>query len=178
MNTITNNSCFSDLMKPTTQTMSKEVAKDTVAEIPQEMLKVPDVKGRVIDEFGDPVPNANVYLQSNNSIGVSTDANGEFLIEWVQAGEVIIVSHLTFKNVSFIHKDSNYKEIVLQVETQQLDEVTLTNKKFAWGWVLAAITAGTLIYNANKSSKKKAAKNSLNAAAPKKQKKQPIKVTI
>lgn len=159
--------CFSEFnMTPQDEIMS--LARETQTEL---YGFTKNATGVVKDEFGNPVPNANVYLQSNNRIGTATNQEGYFEIENVANGSVIIVSHVTFKTQSYIFQGAN-KEIVMIPNVEVLDEVVLDapKKSYAWAYLLGAVAIGTFLFKGNSKSK--------GLGATKKRSKNVVKVTI
>ena len=91
------------------------------------------IKGKVLDS-GQPFELANVVLQTQDSVfvtGVATDTKGGFKIEKVTPGNYrLIVSAIGYINnvieLQGFSKSVDLGEIVLEEETERLDEVTVT----------------------------------------------------
>ena len=87
------------------------------------------VGGKVVDEFNEPVPFANVYFK-NSKIGVITDDNGSFYFETDENYDTLIVSFIGFDTQEVPLKkglNSNLK-IVLR-EGKELKEVVIYSGK-------------------------------------------------
>ncbi len=95
------------------------------------------ISGRVVDEQGLPIGFANVILmtQQDSTVvkGTSTDDNGVFSLNTLGRDTYNFrISYIGFKEVSkeiFVDKDIDFGTIILEEETQNLDEVSLVYKK-------------------------------------------------
>jgi TonB-linked SusC/RagA family outer membrane protein len=100
------------------------------------------VKGKVIDESGEPVIGANVVEKGRPVNGTSTDADGNFTLT-VPEKATLVVTYIGYKplEVSDWAKSSGLLTITLQEDAQALEEVTVvafaTQKKES---VIASIT--------------------------------------
>lgn len=88
------------------------------------------VSGVVADEFGDPVPFANVIFKDSQE-GTITNENGRFYLESDQNYTAILVSFLGYQtNQIELAARTNYQmEVVLIEEASSLDEVVLLTGK-------------------------------------------------
>jgi len=82
------------------------------------------LKGQVLDEFGDPVPGANVMVQGTTT-GAMTDMDGNFQLNNVPANSVIVISYIGFKSQTVAYTGQSTIQIVLQEDSQMLDEVVV-----------------------------------------------------
>lgn len=83
-----------------------------------------EVRGTVKDAFGDPLPGVSVVLK-NTMNGVATDLDGSFSIPNVETGQVLVFSYIGFIDQEFIINDSKVLNVVLEEDTQSLDEVVV-----------------------------------------------------
>jgi TonB-linked SusC/RagA family outer membrane protein len=80
------------------------------------------MEGKVIDETGEALSEANVYLKDRTGVGVSTDGNGKFSIKAVR-GDIIVVSFVGYENFEFLVTEEK-KDIEIQLKvSSELDEV-------------------------------------------------------
>lgn len=78
-------------------------------------------KGTVVDERGETVPGATV-LQKGTSNGTLTDIDGHFTLD-VPQGSVISISYIGYKPKDVTIKDGSVLNIILEEDSQQLNEV-------------------------------------------------------
>ncbi|UZH56067.1 TonB-dependent receptor [Salinimicrobium tongyeongense] len=81
------------------------------------------VSGTVTDEMG-PLPGVTVLLQGT-SRGVTTDFNGEYVIEDVPSNGVLVYSYVGFATQMVNINGQNEIDIVLQEDTEALEEVVV-----------------------------------------------------
>lgn len=87
--------------------------------IPQQTGK--RVSGKVLDAHGEPVIGANV-VEKGTTNGIVTDIDGEFSLH-VSENAVLLVSYIGYFNVETDVRNQTRVQIVLQEDTQNLDEV-------------------------------------------------------
>lgn len=92
----------------------------TLAEKQPEMKGV-EVKGRVYDQTGTPLPGATVLVK-NTSTGVTTDVEGNFNIAVPKWGDIIVVRFIGYKTREVVSTAREMK-IVLEEEINELNEV-------------------------------------------------------
>jgi len=97
-----------------------------------------DVRGRVVDQEGKPLPGATVKIKSTGK-SVSTNAKGEFYIEKVDEGEVLVISFIGYvsKEVSAMKEMGN---VVLELSDSKLDEVQV----IAYGTTTRRLSTGNI----------------------------------
>jgi TonB-linked SusC/RagA family outer membrane protein len=85
-----------------------------------------DVKGRVVDEQGKPLPNASIRIKGK-SVVTNTDQNGEFELKNVDEAAILQVSYVGFRTLEVPVKGVAMPlEIKLNVATGELEEVNVT----------------------------------------------------
>ncbi len=81
--------------------------------------------GRVLDENNDPLPGASVVIQGS-ATGVASDFDGNFEIELPQGNEILEISYIGYVTQEFSISGKTSADIVLQPDSQSLDEVVVT----------------------------------------------------
>ena len=83
------------------------------------------VKGTVVSgSDNEPLPGVNVVVKGNTSIGTITGLNGDFTLA-VPADAVLSISYIGFKPQEMAVKGQQNLKIVLQEDTETLDEVVV-----------------------------------------------------
>lgn len=60
------------------------------------------ISGKVVDEHGEPIPGVNVY-RKDESVGVNTDVNGQFLFPQKMApGEILVFSFIGYESLEYV----------------------------------------------------------------------------
>jgi TonB-dependent starch-binding outer membrane protein SusC len=84
-----------------------------------------DVKGRVVNEKGEPVAGATIQLKGNNQKGTSTDANGYFELKNVDENATLVISGVNIE--SFEVKISSRTNLAtLNAKTKIVEGKTVT----------------------------------------------------
>lgn len=81
--------------------------------------------GRVLDENNDPLPGASIVVKGSSN-GVASDFDGNFQIEFPQGNKMLIVSYVGYLTQEFDASGQTSADIVLQPDSQSLDEVVVT----------------------------------------------------
>jgi hypothetical protein len=55
------------------------------------------ISGTVIDELGDPLIGVNIVLQSDNTVGVISDFNGEYSLEVPNTNDSLVFSYIGYE---------------------------------------------------------------------------------
>lgn len=82
------------------------------------------VKGWVKDESGGPVIGANVVVK-NSSSGVTTDANGHFILNKVNIGDTIVFSYIAYITQRLVYHGQNEITMKFEKDNKLLDEVVV-----------------------------------------------------
>ena len=82
-----------------------------------------ECKGVVLDETGETVIGASVLVKGTSN-GTITDLDGNFAIQNVKKGDVIVVSYVGYKNVETVWDGTNLR-IILKSNAEELDEVVV-----------------------------------------------------
>lgn len=90
----------------------------------QNQSKKRTVKGKVLDENGQPVPGANVWLKET-SIGVATDIEGNYTLTFEGNQQVLMASFVGYKNLEEIIGNRAEVNFNLVPESEKLDEVVV-----------------------------------------------------
>lgn len=85
-----------------------------------------NLKGRVVDSFGNPI--SDVYVYNQNALShTHTNEFGEFILNEVSRNDVLKFSKLGFKSFQFVVVSANEKvEIILEEDVFRLSEVVLS----------------------------------------------------
>jgi predicted SpoU family rRNA methylase len=90
----------------------------------QNLLPLPIVKGKVIDEKGNPLPGATV-LAKGTTKAVLTNADGDFTIDMPANSTKLVVSYIGMESLEVTIK-STPLTIILKELGQELSEVIIT----------------------------------------------------
>ena len=82
------------------------------------------VKGVVKDSDGAPIPGANVMVEGTTN-GVATDFDGNYEISGVSATSVLVFTYVGMKEQKITVGSQNEIDVVLELESNVLDEVVL-----------------------------------------------------
>lgn len=93
---------------------------------PVENRKPRKIQGKVTDEQKNPLPGATVLIKGTN-IGVSTDIEGNFVINVPQGNEHLVVSFISMESTEInLEKTPSPLNIILKHKSDELDEVVVT----------------------------------------------------
>ena len=97
------------------------------------------ITGSVTDSnTNDPLPGVNVIVK-NTTNGTNTDFNGNFSVDNVSAGDVLVFSYLGYKTYEYTVSNSFNVSISLDEDIEALEQVVVlgyVSQKAAWGPVL------------------------------------------
>lgn len=127
------------MLFPLSSYASDNYVKETPASIVQQTSKEIEVKGKVLDESGEPLPGVNIVV-AGSPRGVTTDIDGSFTIK-VLATDKLRFSYLGMEDQLVAIGGKRDLTVVLKEKTDELAEVTIVafgkQKKES---VMAAIT--------------------------------------
>ena len=81
------------------------------------------VTGKVIDEYGMPLPGANV-IEKNTSNGVATDIDGNFSINVLDSSSILVISYVGYQPKEIISSNT-LAPIQLEADASALDEIVV-----------------------------------------------------
>ncbi|CAL2090083.1 DUF5686 and carboxypeptidase-like regulatory domain-containing protein [Tenacibaculum sp. 190524A02b] len=86
------------------------------------------LKGKVVDEFDNPLPYVNVFLQNTN-YGTTTDDNGKFFLKTKKFRGTLEVSFVGFETQTIkVNQKTKHLNIVLKEVSNELEEVIVVTK--------------------------------------------------
>ena len=86
------------------------------------------LKGRVVDEFNNPIPFVNVFFK-NTTKGTTTNNNGNFSLKTTQREAILEISFIGFKTQSLkVNNKTSYLNITLKEDSNELEEVVIVSK--------------------------------------------------
>lgn len=84
------------------------------------------VRGRIVDQEGNPLSNANIQVRGHSQI-YKSNGNGEFNIPNVEEGAVLVIRYVGYKPLEIpLKKATMPLNIKLEPETGELEEVTVS----------------------------------------------------
>ena len=84
-----------------------------------------DISGNVTEaDTGYPIPGANVIIK-NTAKGTATDFDGNFILQDVPPGSVLVVSYIGFISQEIVVNNNTPLNILLEPDVAQLDEVVV-----------------------------------------------------
>lgn len=105
------------------------------------------ITATVVDEYGTPIPSANVYYKDTN-IGVITNANGQFTIA-ENSNYPLVISYVGLGTITFEPGATIPQKIDLVTMSEQLSEVVVTpddtKKSSAVWWWVGGLTLATVL---------------------------------
>lgn len=105
------------------------------------------IKGRVTDERGDPIPGATVIIEGT-STGTATDVDGNFSLD-APEGAVILISFIGYQSQRVTVSNQTSLSIVLQEDLSSLDEVVVvgygTQKKVNLTGAVSTVTSQEIV---------------------------------
>ncbi len=108
-----------------------------------------NVTGTVLDATGETLPGATVRLKGNAAVAVATNVDGRFMIKVPNLNATLEVSFIGYKTETVALKGRSDVEIVLNEDSQMLDEVVAVGygvaKKATLTGSVSAITGADLV---------------------------------
>lgn len=85
------------------------------------------IRGTVVDQKGDAIPGANIYVVGNSTMGVSTGMDGTFSISVPAGKNQLQVSFIGMKTQTVrLNKAKQYYKIILEEDSKSLEDVVVT----------------------------------------------------
>lgn len=84
-----------------------------------------DVKGRIVNDKGEPVAGASVQVKGSANSTVSTDKDGMFSIK-AEEGAELIITYVSFQSKTVKVTKADLSDITLVPDINQLDQLTVT----------------------------------------------------
>ncbi len=110
------------------------------------------VKGKVVDDTGEPIIGVNITVVGNKSLGAITNLDGNFTLS-VPANATLDISFIGYKTQTIKLNGKTSLHIVLKEDAEQLDEVVVigygTQKKATLTGAVAAISNEELTLTKN-----------------------------
>ncbi|MGQ1910599.1 SusC/RagA family TonB-linked outer membrane protein [Marinifilum sp. RC60d5] len=100
----------------------KKLVKPIPVPVVQEKKKV---TGKVTDEDGIPLPGVSVIVKGT-TIGVSTDIDGNYAINFFDGNAVIVYSFVGMITQEIVYKGQTLQNVTLFADTEQMAEVVVT----------------------------------------------------
>ena len=97
----------------------------TQKKVVQEEKKKRSIKGQVLDENGQPIPGANIWLKGTTT-GVPSDVNGNYSLTFDEKYNVIVVSFVGYKSVEKVIGDQDVINFKLVPDDETIEEVVVT----------------------------------------------------
>ena len=88
------------------------------------------VRGKVTDNAGVPVIGAGIVQSNNKSLGTTTDIDGNYVIS-VPSNATLVVSCIGYKTVSVPVSGKSVVNVILEEDSQFLEETVFLLKKIA-----------------------------------------------
>lgn len=92
-----------------------------------ELFNAVDVRGKVLDERGNPLVGATVRVKDKKIRAVLTDQNGDFLLNGIDEGSILIISFLGYKTTEVPATKLNPFTVNLEVNPAELGEVAVVS---------------------------------------------------
>lgn len=123
--------------------------------LPLSIIAQSSLKGTVLDNLGQTLPGVNVLVKGTQN-GVATDFDGNFTLNNLKKGDVVVFTYIGYKTQELIFNNQQQVSVTLQEDAQQLADVvvigygtvkkedatgsvnTVTEKTFVKGPVVAA----------------------------------------
>jgi len=87
--------------------------------------KIISVNGSVSDDKGEPLIGVSITLKSDRSKGTITDFDGNFTLEGIPEGSIVLISYVGYKSQEIVAKGTVPFRIKFQEDSRVLDEVVV-----------------------------------------------------
>ncbi|MEO6681404.1 MAG: SusC/RagA family TonB-linked outer membrane protein [Ginsengibacter sp.] len=85
------------------------------------------IKGRVMDNNGEPLEGASVYAKDNEKIGTTTDKDGQFSLSVSDSTKILVVNYIGFKMQEIVlNQRGSFNVIRLESKLTQIEDVIIT----------------------------------------------------
>lgn len=106
------------------------------------------LKGKILSETADPLPGVNVLIKSS-SRGTVTDADGVYILENVNAADVLLISFIGYNTQEITVGDRTVINVTLDPDVETLNEVVVvgygTQRKIETTGSIASVKAEDII---------------------------------
>lgn len=82
------------------------------------------LRGKVINEKGEPLPGVNIVVKGSQSTSVSDD-KGNFQITNLNEGDILAFSMVGYKNLELPYMNQQFIQVIMQIEVAMLDETII-----------------------------------------------------
>lgn len=90
------------------------------------------LKGKVINETGEPVQFASISIKGTGSV-VATDSKGRFILRQVPAKATLVISCIGYKTKEYVVSDSSVMVVIsLETDTKRLQEVEVMSNGYQY----------------------------------------------
>lgn len=87
------------------------------------------VAGTVMDEKGEPIAGATITLQSDNTVGVVTDADGRFQLKGLSSGDKLIFRFLGYVTNEYeVYRTIEKEKVVMVEDVGKLNELVVMGR--------------------------------------------------
>ena len=83
------------------------------------------VKGRIIDNLGDPLPGVNIVMKGDKMVGAVSDINGDFSILVPSTNETLVFSYVGFQPQEIALAGRTTVNVTLSDDSRALDELVV-----------------------------------------------------
>lgn len=95
-----------------------------------------DVRGKVVNENGEPVTGASVYVKSDRTKGTTTDANGFFELKGIEDNSILVISAVNIETREFkVAGKSDLGTITAKIKIGEAEEVVVKGINTGYGTV-------------------------------------------
>jgi TonB-dependent starch-binding outer membrane protein SusC len=100
----------------------KKKEQATTSPLKPDVVRLLDVRGRVVNDKGDPVEGVSVSVKGTNNI-TATNLNGEFYLTGVAENAVFLFTAINIEPYERRLSGENYLSVMVQTKISKLDEV-------------------------------------------------------
>ena len=109
--------------------------------LPISLFAQSSLKGTVLDNLGQTLPGVNVLVKGTQN-GVATDFDGNFTINNLKKGDVLVFTYVGFTTKELVYNNQTEISVTLTEDAQQLSDIILigygsTTKKDATGSLIS-----------------------------------------